>query len=130
MDEKSYENIFIYGILYKTLIGKKPLHIMFVKEDGFIRDYDGTKYLLLFDLEKYNAIYDRIRYLTRLKSSITYVFPHNYVKIKIDSDNDLPLEETLPLHVIILIKSILNKNQNHYYYHKLLEKCLNQIAKK
>ena len=103
---------------------------MFVKEDGFIRDYDRTKYLLLFDLEKYNAIYDRIRYLTRLKSSITYVFPHNYMKIKIDSDSNLPLEETLTLHVIILIKSILNKNQNHYYYHTLLEKCLNQIAKK
>ena len=90
----------------------------------------GTKYLLLFDLEKYNAIYDRIRYLTWLKSSITYVFPHNYVKIKIDSDNDSPLEETLTLHVIILIKPILNKNPNHYYYHTFLEKCLNQIAKK
>ena len=33
---------------------------------GFIRDYDGTKYLVLFRLEKYDAIYDRIRYLIGL----------------------------------------------------------------
>ena len=44
---------------------------MFEKVNGFIRDYDGTKYLVLFDSEKYDAIYDRIRYLTDLKSNIT-----------------------------------------------------------
>ena len=77
---------------------------MFDKVERFIRDYDGTKQLVSFGLEKYNAIYDRIRYLIRLKScSITYVLSHNYAKITIDSD-DLPLEETLTLHVIMLIK--------------------------
>ena len=74
---KSLVNILIYDILYKTLLGGKPLRIMFEKVNGFIRDYDGTKYLVLFDSEKYDAIYDRIRYLTDLKSNITYVFSHN-----------------------------------------------------
>ena len=40
LNEKSYENILIYDVSYKTLIGTKPLHIMFDKVDGFIRDYD------------------------------------------------------------------------------------------
>ena len=35
-----------------------------------------------------------MRYLIGLKSSITYVFSHNYVEIKIDSDDDLHLQET------------------------------------
>ena len=87
---------------------------MFEKVNGFIRDYDGTKYLVLFDSEKYDAIYDRIRYLTDLKSNITYVFSHNQAKIKIDSDDDLPQEKTLILHnAIIFIKSNFNENQNH-----------------
>ena len=30
-----------------------------------------------------------------LKSGITYVFSHNYAKIKIGSNDDLSLEETL-----------------------------------
>ena len=31
IDKKSYENILIYDILYKTLIGAKPLRIRFDK---------------------------------------------------------------------------------------------------
>ena len=42
IDEKSQENILIYDISYKTLIGSKPLHIRFNKINGFIRIYDGN----------------------------------------------------------------------------------------
>ena len=49
----------------------------------------------------------------------------------IDSDNDLPLEETLTSsNVIILIKSIFNKDQNHYHYNTFLEKYSYQLAEK
>ena len=37
MDEKSYENNFIYKISYETLIGANPLHIRFNKVDRIIR---------------------------------------------------------------------------------------------
>ena len=50
-------------ILYKTFIGAKPLHIRFDKIYGFIRVYDRTRYLVLFGGEKYDFIYNRIRYL-------------------------------------------------------------------
>ena len=36
MGEKSYENILIYNIFYKTLIGARPMDIMFDKVDEFI----------------------------------------------------------------------------------------------
>ena len=62
-NEKSYENILVYDISYKTLIGAKRLRIRFDKVDIFIRVYDGTKYLVLFRPEKYDAIFIRIRYL-------------------------------------------------------------------
>ena len=45
------ENILIYDIAYETFTGAKPLCFMFGKGDGFIRDYDGTKYLVLFGLK-------------------------------------------------------------------------------
>ena len=114
IDEKSRENILIYGISYKTLIGQKHLHIRFDKIYVFSRIYDGTRYLTLFSSEKYDAIYDRIRYLISLKSSITYIFPHSFAKIKVCSCDSLPVEKILTLHnVIILIKSVLNKDKNH-----------------
>ena len=58
---------------------------------------DGTRYLALFGSEKYDAICNRIRYLTSLNDSITYVFSYCYGKIK----------------VIMLIKLVLNKGKNH-----------------
>ena len=63
LDEKSYENILIYDISYKTLIGAKPLLVRFNKIERFIRVYDGTRYLVLFGGEKYDFIYNGIRYL-------------------------------------------------------------------
>ena len=56
MDEKSYENILIYDISYKTLVGPKPLRIRFDKIYRFIKIYPGARYLTLFDSEKHNAI--------------------------------------------------------------------------
>ena len=46
----------IYNTLYKTLISAKPFRIMFNKVVGFIRVYDGTRYLVLHGPENYNAI--------------------------------------------------------------------------
>ena len=114
----------IYNSWYKTLIGGKPLHIMFDKVDGFIRDYDGTKYLGLFCPEKYGAFFKLVRYLIGLKSGIIYVGSHDNAKTKTDSDDYLLLEKTLTLHnVAVLIKSVFNKNRNQYYYKMFLEKC-------
>ena len=68
--------------------------IRFDKIDGFIRVYDGTRYLALFGTEKYDSIYNMIRYLIEVKRGITYVISKNYAKIKVDSYDSLPLERT------------------------------------
>ena len=55
MDEKSYENILACNIFCKSLIDLARLSIRFDKID-----------------EKYDSIYDRIRYLLSAKSAIIY----------------------------------------------------------
>ena len=132
IDEKFHENILICNISYKTLIDPKPLRIRFDKIDGFIKIYDGTRYLTLFGSEKYNAIYYRIRYLVSLKSGLTYILSHYFAKIIADCYDSLPIEKNIDLmdNVIIPIKSVVNKDKNHYYYKIFLEKCYYQLAKK
>ena len=94
------------------MIGAKPLCIRFDKIDGFIRVYDRTRYLALFGTEKYDSIYNRIRYLIEVKSGITYVVSKNYAKIKVDSYDSLPLERTFSFdNVIVLIKSVAHKKK-------------------
>ena len=124
MDQKSYENNFIYKISYETLIGANPLHIRFDKVDRFIRVHGWTRYtLVLFILEKFDTIYNRIRYFIILKTVL-------HIPI-IDIYDSLTLPKTLTLHnVVIFIKSVLNKDQNHYYYNIFLEKCSCQVTKK
>ena len=41
-----------------------PLHVRFNKTDEFIKIYNGTRYLVLFGPERYDAIYDRTRYIS------------------------------------------------------------------
>ena len=53
--------ILVHNISYKTLINAKRLYITFAKIDGFISVYDGTRYLVLFQSEKNNLIYNKIR---------------------------------------------------------------------
>ena len=110
IDEKSYKDILIYNVSYKTSIGPKPLRNRFDKVDGFIsiRVYNGSRYLGLFGVKKYDVIYNRIWYLISLKSGSTFTCSHYYAKIKVDSYDSLPLEKTLTSHnVIILIEFLI-----------------------
>ena len=89
--EKSYENILINGVAYKTPYGTNPLGIVFDKVDGYIRKYDKSRYLaLLYSNEKNERIFDRIIYLIMLKSIISDVYSHRYTKTNINSDDNLP----------------------------------------
>ena len=110
IDEKSYKNILKYNISYKSLNDYKPLRIRVDKIDVFIKVYDRTGYLVLFGSEKYDSIYDRIRYLISVKSDITSIISHNYATTNVYSYDSLRLEKTVTfLNVIILVKSVWNK---------------------
>ena len=83
-----------------------------IKTDGFIRIYDGSKYLVLLGPEIYDAIYNRIRYHISIKHGITDVFSHYYAKIKVDFYDSLPIGKRLiSKNVIIHIKSVFNKDK-------------------
>ena len=74
----------IHDVLSKTLIGGKPLHTIFNKVVGLlVRDYNGTKYSILFGPKKYVALFSRIRYLAELKCGITYVDSPSYKRSKL-----------------------------------------------
>ena len=82
-------------------------------------------------VKKYDSIYNRIRYLISVKSGITYIISQNYEKIKVDSYNSLPLNKAMTFHdVIILIKSVFNKDKTNYYHNTFLEKASYEMPKK
>ena len=94
--------------------------IAFDKVDGFIKINNGIRYLVILES---NEIYDEIKYHISEKSGAADNNNYNFVRIRIDSYNFLPIEKALTFHnVIILIKSVVIENKNHYYYNIFLEK--------
>ena len=74
-----------------------------------------------------DKICNKIKYLISKKIGITNSINYNLEKIKIDSYDSLAIKKTLIFHnVIILIKSVVNKNKNKYYYNIFLEDGLNK----
>ena len=105
----------IYDISYKTFMGANSSRIKYDKIDGFIKTYDGSRYLILFGPKRYDAIYDGIKYLINGKSGVTYSISHNFAKLRIYSYNSLPIEKTLTFHsVIILIRMRINPIHNFF----------------
>lgn len=68
-----------------------------------------------------------VKKLIQIKSGIkTNVdkYYHKYMKIKINSDDAIPLAKSLNMHdVIIIIKSSFDENCNNQFYQLLLQKC-------
>ena len=77
------------------MIGAKPLSIRLDKKDGINRVYNETRYLVSFGPEKYDDIYNRIRYLISQKSDTKYVISQNYARTKVDSYDSLTLEKNI-----------------------------------
>ena len=100
LDEKSYENVSVYNVLYEKFMDVISLRISFNKVNGMIKIYDGVRYLEVSNLYNevhdrincriYNAIFDRINCD---KSDDKYSINHNFSRIRIDSYNSLSLEK-------------------------------------
>ena len=85
------------------------MRIRFAEIDGFIKIYDAIRYLELLSEKSY----------------ITDSINNNFAIIRINPYNSLPIEKILTFHdVIMLIKSVVNKNKNNFYYNIFLEKGL------
>ena len=91
------------------------------KINGFIKFRDKIRYLVLLDYSYCDKIV--IKYLISEKSGIADSINHNFARIRIDSYDSLTIEKILTFHIAkILIKSVVNKNKNEYYYNIYLQK--------
>ena len=102
VEVKSYENILIYDTWHRALTVQNHYVLGSIKQMiyQFIMEL-GIQYYLV--LKKYDASQNRIRYLISQHNGITYVYSHNYSRLKIDSYDFLPLEKTLTLHNVVIL---------------------------
>ena len=119
IDRKSCKNVGIYNIGYMTI--KKiddyeniytvnPLHLLINHANGYIEEKGVNKYLI-FDstdenkelLKKYNDVWNGIKNKIEEVSSGECDYEKDYMKIKFNSDDDLPLNKPLKFHNLTII---------------------------
>ena len=114
IDKKSYKNIGIYNIGYITIkkiddyeniYSVNPLYLIIDHASGYIEEKGVNKYLV-FDstdenkelLKKYNDVFNEIRDKIKEISSDECDYEKDYMKIKFNSDDDLPLNKQLEFY--------------------------------
>ena len=108
---------------YENTNSVNPLYLIIGEVDGYIEENNGNKYLTFASadknkkvLEKYIKLWDKIIYhIQTINADKSGEYQENYMKIKFDSDDDLPLNKILKLHMLtIIVRSIFEEDGKYY----------------
>ena len=146
--KKSYKNIDIYYIAYKTIKrisayesinSVNPLYIIIGEADGYIDEKNGNKYLTFASTDKnkevlknYAELWDEMKHLTEC-NSIEKInnkqgeYGKDFMKIKFNSDDNLPLNKILKLHMLTVIVRFVFEEDGKYYPQVFLDECLYEL---
>ena len=131
IDKKSYKNIRIYNTGYITIkkiddcesiYSVNPLYLRVDHVNGYIEEKGVNKYLV-FDstdenkelLKKYNDVFNGIRNKIKKISGDECDYEKDYMKIKFNSDDNLPLNKPLKFHnITITIRSVFEEDGKLY----------------
>ena len=143
LDKKTSMNLGIYYIGYVTkkpeyeVDSVNPLYLMINRIDGFIEDKNGDKYLNIAStdrnsevLKKYSEVWNGIKDCTeKINNSELGEYDKDYMKIKSNSDDDIPLNKQLNFPTItVIIRNIFQKD-GKYYPQSFLDECLYEVSK-
>ena len=76
-------------------------------------------------LEKYKKLWDEIKYhIQIINARKSGEFNKDYMKIKFNSDDDLPLNKILKRHMLTAIVRPVFEEDGKYYSQVFLDECL------
>ena len=129
-------NIYYIGYVTKkseyNINSVNPLYLLIKKLDGFIDEKESNKYfnITLTDgnndvLIKYAEVWSGIKdQIKKINNDSVGEYDKDYMKIKFDSDDNLPLNKVLKFHVLaIIIRNVFEKD-GKCYPQIFLDDCL------
>ena len=79
-------------------------------------------------LEKYTKLWDEIKYhIQTINTGKSIEYEKDYVKIRFSSDDDLPLNKMLKLHMLTIIVRSVFEEDRKYYPQVFLDECLCEV---
>ena len=112
-----------------------PLYLVIGDVDGYIEENNGNKYLNFAStdknkqvLGKYTKLWDEIRYhIQTTNAAKSGECDKDYMKINFISDDYLPLNKILKLHMLTIIFRPVFEEDGKYYPQIFLDECLYEI---
>ena len=148
LDKKSYKDIDIYNIGYitikkirdcKNIYSVNPLYLRITHANGYIEEINENKYLIFDSMElhsidgnkellkKYNYAFNGIMSKIKEINSDDCDYKKAYMKIKFNSDDNLPLNKPLNFHnMSINIRSVFEED-GKLYPKAFLDNTLHQL---
>ena len=140
IDEKSYKDILIYHIGHVTvkenvkIYSANSLYLIFRYVNGFFEENSGNEYLTLVPTnegkgknKKYEELFIKTRDWIRSITKNSDDYDKKYLKIKFNSDDELPLNKTIKVSTIIAVVRAIFLENNKYYPQFLLDKSIHKI---
>ena len=105
-------------------------------ESGYIEEKNGNKYLIFDDsvdekkelLKKYIDVWDGIKYeIKTINDGKENHYEKNHMKIKFNSDDDLPLNQPLNFYAMTIIIRSVFEEDSKLYLQLLLDDILYEL---
>ena len=118
-------------IHYVQISSIHPLYLIIGNVDGYIEEKNGNKYLTQNStdnnkelLAKYTKLWDGINNLIIEMNDKPGKYGKDFMKIKFNSADDLPLNKTLKLHNLTTFARSVFQEDGKYYPQDILDDCL------
>ena len=90
--------------------------------NGYFEEINENKYLKLFrtnetreKIKKYEELWSKIRYLVRSITKDSDDYDEKYIKIKFNSDDELPLNKAIKIPTMtIVVRAVFYENNKYY----------------
>ena len=111
------------------------MYLIIGKVNGYIEEKNESKYLV-FDstdenkevLEKYTEVWDGIKNeIETINGEKKGEYDKDFIKIKFNSDNNLPLDKPLKLHLLAIIVRRVFEEDSKFYSQLYLDECLYEL---
>ena len=113
-----------------------PLYLDITCVNGYIEERDSNKYLVLDStdenkvlLKKYSDVFNEIMSKIREIDDDWLEYAKDYMKIKFNSDDDLPLNKSLKFRLVTITIRCVFKEDNKLYPQVFLDDTLYELQK-
>ena len=119
---------------FTKIFNVNPLHLIFRNVNGYFEKINKNKYLTLVPtneskekIKKYEELWIKIGDVIMSITKTSDDYDEKYMKIKFNSDDELPLNKTIEIPTITIVVTAIFLENNKYYPEVFLFECLYKI---